>query len=262
MKINKFCIVLISGFVLQLVSGCEVQTDISGKNIENSPELIIGCDEFAPYSYRDNKNNMAGIDVELAREACRRLGYKPVFRKIRWEEKDKLLEEGEVACLWGCFSMNGRKQKYLWAGPYLHSRQVVMVHKDSQIEDLSQLADENVTVQAGGKAEEYFLAKEEVETRNVYAFSTMSEAMAAIWDPSVGAVAGHEGALLQFMKEQPDAYRFLDRELFAVELGVAFKKKGNKILARALTATLSEMIQDGTTGCIVKKYGLDPDKML
>ncbi len=64
------------------------------------------------------------------------------------------------------------------------------------------------------------------------------------------------------MKEQPDAYRFLDRELFAVELGVAFKKKGNKILARALTATLSEMIQDGTTGCIVKKYGLDPDKML
>ncbi|MFR0846441.1 MAG: hypothetical protein ACLSG9_00115 [Eubacterium sp.] len=24
---------------------------------------------------------MAGIDVELAREACRRLGYKPVFRK-------------------------------------------------------------------------------------------------------------------------------------------------------------------------------------
>ena len=158
--------------------------------------------------------------------------------------------------------MNGRKQKYLWAGPYLHSRQVVMVHKDSQIEDLSQLADENVAVQAGGKAEEYFLAKEEVETRNVYAFSTMSEAMAAIWDPSVGAVAGHEGALLQFMKEQPDAYRFLDRELFAVELGVAFKKKGNKILARALTATLSEMIQDGTTGCIVKKYGLDPDKML
>ena len=239
MKRKKFCLVLISSIVLHLVSGCEVQTDISGKNIENSPELIIGCDEFAPYSYRDNKNNMAGIDVELAREACRRLGYKPVFRKIRWEEKDKLLEEGEVACLWGCFSMNGRKQKYLWAGPYLHSRQVVMVHKDSQIEDLSQLADENVAVQAGGKAEEYFLAKEEVKTRNVYAFSTMSEAMAAIWDPSVGAVAGHEGALLQFMKEQPDAYRFLDRELFAVELGVAFKKKGNKILARALTATLS-----------------------
>lgn len=70
MKRKKFCLVLISSIVLQLVSGCEVQTDISGKNIENSPELIIGCDEFAPYSYRDNKNNMAGIDVELAREAC------------------------------------------------------------------------------------------------------------------------------------------------------------------------------------------------
>ena len=53
MKRKKFCLVLISSIVLQLVSGCEVQTDISGKNIENSPELIIGaCDEFAPYSYR------------------------------------------------------------------------------------------------------------------------------------------------------------------------------------------------------------------
>ena len=69
-----------------------------------------------------SKENMAGIDVELAREACRRLGYKPVFQKIRWEDKDKLLEEGKVACLWGCFTMTGRKQKYLWAGPYLHSR--------------------------------------------------------------------------------------------------------------------------------------------
>ena len=262
MKRKKLCLALILSIVLQFVSGCEMQADISGKNIENSPELIIGCDEFAPFSYRDDKENMAGIDVELAREACRRLGYKPVFQKIHWEDKDKLLEEGKVACLWGCFTMTGRKQKYLWAGPYLHSRQVVMVRKDSQIEDLSQLADENVAVQTGGKAEEYFLTKEDVKTRNIYAFSTMSEALAAIWDPSVGAVAGHEGALLQFMKEQPESYRFLDRELFAVELGVAFKKKGNKILARALTATLNEMKQDGTTGRIVKKYGLDPDKML
>ena len=34
----------------------------------------------------------AGIDVDIANEALGRLGYKPVFTKIVWDDKDKDLE--------------------------------------------------------------------------------------------------------------------------------------------------------------------------
>lgn len=41
----------------------------------------------------------AGIDVEIAAEACRRIGYEPVFREIALDERFARLAAGEVDCL-------------------------------------------------------------------------------------------------------------------------------------------------------------------
>ncbi|MFR6640230.1 MAG: substrate-binding periplasmic protein [Christensenellales bacterium] len=93
------------------------------------PVLTIASDEYQPYFYVGESGEYAGIDVELAVEACRRMGYKAKFVRIRWTEKDDVLARGEADCLWGSFSMTGREDKYLWAGPYMTSRQVVGVEK-------------------------------------------------------------------------------------------------------------------------------------
>ena len=63
-------------------------------------QLIIGSDNYVPYSYLDSDGNFTGIDVEIAREACRRMGYTPVFKQIVWDNKDIYLKEGAVDCLW------------------------------------------------------------------------------------------------------------------------------------------------------------------
>ena len=70
--------------------------------------------------------------MELAKEAFQRLGYQPKFENIVWEDKDELLAEGTIDCLWSCYSMNEREDKYQWAGPYLYSRQMVAVRKESE----------------------------------------------------------------------------------------------------------------------------------
>ena len=82
------------------------------------PEIVIGMDYFEPYSYQASDGEYEGIDVELAREAFQRLGYQPRFEKIVWEDKDELLADGTIDCLWSSYSMNGREEKYQWAGPY------------------------------------------------------------------------------------------------------------------------------------------------
>ena len=67
------------------------------------PQLVIGSDNYPPYNYTDENGFPAGVDVELAREACRRIGYEPVFRLIDWDQKDEFLQNGEVDCLWLLF---------------------------------------------------------------------------------------------------------------------------------------------------------------
>lgn len=50
-----------------------------------------------------------------------------------------MLENGEIDCIMGCFSMKGRLDDYQWAGPYMISRQVVAVNPNSDIYKLSDL---------------------------------------------------------------------------------------------------------------------------
>lgn len=41
---------------------------------ENLPKIIIGSDEYQPYSYYNVDGSPQGVDVEMAREAFRRMG--------------------------------------------------------------------------------------------------------------------------------------------------------------------------------------------
>ena len=52
--------------------------------------------------------------------------------------------------------MNGREDKYQWAGPYLYSRQMVAVRKESEINTIQDLEGKRIAVQATTKAEGSF----------------------------------------------------------------------------------------------------------
>ena len=83
-----------------------------GKNESETAQkekLVIGSDIYAPYFYIDDNGDFTGIDVEIAHEACGRMNIQPVFKKIVWQNKDVYLENGEVDCLWGSFTINGRE---------------------------------------------------------------------------------------------------------------------------------------------------------
>lgn len=230
------------------------------------PTLTIGSDNYEPYIYLDDQGNFTGIDVELATEACRRLGYRPVFRQIVWEKKDEALALGDVDCLWGSFTMTGREDLYQWAGPYLFSRQVVVVRADSDIWTLSDLAGKRVAVQATSKPETIFLERPEPDrvpqVGDVYCFSTMEEIYSAIRKDFADAIAGHEQAMKLFVEESPETWRMLEQGLMVSALGVAFLKGTNESFSRQLAAVLQEMQEDGTTINIIEKYGLDPHKVL
>lgn len=88
------------------------------------PEIIIGSDTYPPYVYLDDNGDPTGIDVEIATEAFRRMGYQAVFTTIDWEQKKTLVDSGEIDCIWGCFSMSGRSMTTSGPGPYAISRQM------------------------------------------------------------------------------------------------------------------------------------------
>ena len=221
------------------------------------PQIIVGSDTYPPYIYLNNDGIPAGIDVEIATEAFRRMGYAARFEPIDWEQKTALVESGTIDCIWGCFSMQGRETFYQWAGPYMVSRQVVAVNADSSIQSLSDLAGRTVAVQTTGKPEELFLSGSDPripQAVEVLSTEDRSVQYAMLACGYVDAIAAHETAILQYMQDNNAAFRILEEPLLVTGLGVAFAKNDSRGLDRQLNDTFAQMREDGTLERIVGKY--------
>lgn len=242
---RKFVTVVLLLFIL---CGCTAV-----KKDNSNGEIVIGSDQFEPFSYIDN-GEMKGIDVDIAKEALSRMGYTPVFKQIEWQKKDEYLRSGEIDCIWGCFSMDDREDLYAWVGPYLFSNQSVMVKEDSDIYSLADLKNKIVGVQATSKAEWAFENNDQLDDiRYLYTFSTINEVFISLQRAYVDAVAGHELALRALIRGSDD-YRFLDENVLTSKLGVAFKKDYDQSFLALLANTLHEMRNDGTIKEIVDSY--------
>ena len=234
-------------------------TACGGTDAKNSdlPQILIGSDTYPPYIYLNNDGTPAGIDVEIATEAFRRMGYAARFEVIDWEQKTALVESGAIDCIWGCFSMQGRETLYRWAGPYMVSRQVVAVNADSSIQSLSDLAGKTVMVQSTSKPEGIFLSGSDPripQTVEVFSIEDRSVQYAMLACGYVDAIAAHETAILQYMKDSNAAFRILEEPLLVTGLGVAFAKNDSRELDHQLNDTFAQMREDGTLERIVGKY--------
>ena len=192
-------------------------------------------------------------------------GGRRTSEKINWQEKDALLERGDVDCLWGSFSMNGREDRYRWAGPYMYSRQVVIVQADSDIYGLGDLNGKRIAVQTSSKPEELFL-KHQVpgveQVDSVYCFADTVDVFAALDKSYVDACAGHETAYLTFIAGRAGEYRVLEPGLLRAGLGAAFYKDDGSGRAEALNEMLHELVADGTVAAILESYGVDAQAAL
>ena len=247
--------VLLCALALGLLCACGQQsTPQEAASEEQLPELRIGVDTLEPFYYTDEGGDPAGIDADIAVEACRRAGLTPVFVQIPWDEKDDYLANGTVDCLWNAFSEDDREDKYTWTVPYMESRLRIIVDKgarDKTTEDLSHSL--GIAVRAGSKVEE-LLFNSDGPTIRVYACGSFEMAKTAYIKGYASALACHEAVLQQIVEENPDKSRFLDGTLLTAHLGVAFAKDDPAESWQALDAALQEMKADGTIDTIIAKY--------
>ena len=247
------CTLLAASTALGGLTACG-GTDAKNRGL---PQILIGSDTYPPYIYLNNDGTPAGIDVEIATEAFRRMGYAARFEVIDWEQKTALVESGAIDCIWGCFSMQGRETLYRWAGPYMVSRQVVAVNADSSIQSLSDLAGKTVMVQSTSKPEDIFLSGSDPripQTVEVFSIEDRSVQYAMLACGYVDAIAAHETAILQYMKDNYAEFRILEEPLLVTGLGVAFAKNDSRGLDHQLNDTFAQMREDGTLERIVGKY--------
>lgn len=230
---------------------------------DGSTTFTVGFDaEFPPYGYKDKKTGeYTGFDLELAEEACKRLGWKLEKKPIDWDSKDMELNSGTINCIWNGFTINGREKEYTWSVPYINNSQVVLVKKDSKIKSLDDLKGKTVAVQTDSSALAAFTGDDATKANKKLAASfkelkqikDYNTALMNLESGAVDAVCMDNGVANYNVSKTPDKYKMLSDIVSKEQYGIGFKK-GNTALKDTVEKTLLEMYKDGTVNKIAKKY--------
>ena len=70
-----------------MLCGCDKKQDTEKEIGKNAPKIVVGSDNYPPFNYMDENGNPTGIDVDIATEAFKRLGYRVEFVNIEWYYK-------------------------------------------------------------------------------------------------------------------------------------------------------------------------------
>lgn len=238
-------------------------TDGSKDSNQSTEKVIIGIDDkFAPLGFRDDKNEIVGFDIDLARAAAEHMGVEAEFQPIDWKTKEAELISGRIDLIWNGYTITDeRKEKVLFTKPYLENAQAVMTIKKSSINALSDLAGKEVGLQAQSSAAEALNANPiHKEVKNVTEFADNVLALTDLKTGRLDAVIIDAVVAEYYMTQEPDTFKLLDESLAPEQYGIGVKP-GNEALLEKLQAALDKMNEDGTAAEISTKW-FGEDKVL
>ena len=217
------------------------------------PVLKIGVTDNDPYVYVDTTGDYAGIDIE----ACKRAGLKPQFVDIDWNDRDRLLKNGDIDCLWCDYSPCYREDKYYWTEPYLTVTVSVAAKKTSGIKSLAHLdGSKTIAVIAGSVSERRLLAGDLGVSSDVQikSYGSAELCKAALVKGYVDCWMADVQSLDRLVAQYPGVYRVFDDNVMTVDLGVAFDDSYEGSVVKDLNTALFDMDRDGTIDRIVGNY--------
>lgn len=249
---------VMAGTVLAGCGGSNAKQS-SGSASGSVKKIIVGLDDnYPPMGFKDEKNEIVGFDVDLAKEASKRLGREVEFKAIDWSSKEAELKSGRVDVLWnGLDITEKRKENMLFSAPYMDNRQIVFVKKGTTgIASEKDLAGKTVGTQSGGTAEEYIDGNADFKNsmKEVKKYSDYISAFMDLENGRLDAIVADEITGRYYMSKHPEKIDAVEVVVGPVStFGIGFRKD-DQALRDEVQKVLDEMKKDGTMAKISEKW--------
>lgn len=227
-KILSICLVFILTLIL---SGC-------GKN---KNEIIMVTEAgFAPYEYYEN-GEIVGVDVAIAKEIAKELGKKLVVKNVDFDSIVSELKSGKADFAAAGMSITEERKKQVdFTIEYVTSNQVVVVKKDSSLNDITQLDGKRIAVQLGTVGDSY--VTENYKNSEINRQKKFLVAAEAVKNNKADCIVMDQIPAQQLVSQNPEL-KILDGILFKDSYGMAVKK-GNTELLDAMNTVLQRLIDE------------------
>lgn len=239
-----------------LVTGCGGQ-DKKAAEQKLPDKVVIGLDDnFPPMGFRDESGQLIGFDIDLAKEAGKRLGVEVEFKPIDWDSKEAALQSKQVDLLWnGLTITEDRAKKIGFSKPYCKNAQLLVVRADSPIADRAGLAGKVIGTQEGSSSIDALEKNKEFEN-SLQEVKKYGDFVAAFMDLEVGRT---DGILVDsvvgryYMAKKEGKFKVIDDKMGDEQFGVGMRKDA-KLLQDKLNDVLKQMTEDGTMKKLSEKW--------
>ena len=238
--------------IIFLITGCG--------NSNKVDKLVIGIDdEFAPMSFHNEQNELVGFEVDLAREAAKRLGAEIEFKPISWQHKREEITSGSVDLIWNGLDITDKRKEYMiFSKPYMEDRQILLVREDSDLDIHSEgdLAGKIVGTQAGSTSDDYINQNAELKgkLKDYKAYEKFNEVADALKAGEIEVIVCDEIIARYEMNQNPNNFKIVNVRIGNIaDTGIGFRKD-NAALRDEIQKVLDEMVADGTAQKISEEW--------
>lgn len=225
--------------------------------IKGKGKFIVGLDDtFAPMGFRDEKGEIVGFDIDMAKEVAKRLGVSVEFKPVDWDGVVLSLKNKDIDVIWnGLTITDERKEQIDFSNPYLENRQIIVVKSGSGIKSKADLSGKTVGLQLGSSSEEALNADENTakSLKEIRKYSTNTEALLDLKNGRIDAVVVDEVLGRYYIQKNPEDYVVLDDDFGKEEYGVGIRKEDSDF-KEAIDKAIDEMKADGTADKISVKW--------
>jgi len=253
-----FCALVAAGTVFAVGNrNRTASADNSLQDVLNKKKLVMGLDDsFPPMGYRNERNEIVGYDVDLAKEVARRMGVELVLQPIDWAAKEQELNTRQIDCIWNGFTITEeRKENLLFTPPYLRNAQVIVVKSNSTVNTLADLAGKTVGTQAGSASIEA-IDHAYMFKASLSGIVEYRDFLTALMDLDVGGI---DAVVIDLVVANDNInrsgrpFRIIGENLGDEEFGIGFRL-GENALAEKVWLTLLDMAMDGTVARIATQW--------
>lgn len=245
--------------LMMIMSMAMIMMLTAGCGSDSQKKLVIGLDDnFAPMGFRDDKNELVGLDIDLAREACKRLNMEVEFKPIDWGAKEAEMKSKRIDAIWNCFTINEEREKaYGLSDPYLVNAQLIVVPTGSDIKTKADLFGKTIAVQDDSTGA-YLIENEENKAlkdslKEYKKYPDFAAAYMDLDNKRVDAMIVDAVLARYYEQKNPGKYTILEDNMGDEVIAVAFRKDDNE-LREKVNKVLAEMKKDGTCKKISEKW--------
>ncbi|WP_107691944.1 amino acid ABC transporter substrate-binding protein [Campylobacter concisus] len=238
--------------IFGLIAGAFLALNLNASTIKKG-ELIIATEgTYSPYSFYDEKGELVGYDVDIARAVAQKLNLKVEFLTAPWDAMLAAFDAGKADVVFNQVSINeDRKKKYGMSVPYTMPYPVIVVHKDNN--DIKSFVDLKGK-KSVHSATSNWAAIAEKNGATVVVADGFSKGVELIISKRADDTINDNVTFYDYIKQRPNAPLKIAYTSNEPMPTAAIVKKGNTELLEAINKALDELKAEGKISEISMKY--------